>query len=273
MRRTPPRFFCWSKLAPCLGALPLLLLSVAGAEVAPSADVDYARDVQPILARHCYGCHGPEKQKAGLRLDDRAGALAGGDSGKVIIPGRSAESVLWHNVSGLDPDAVMPPEGEGDRLTSAELATLRAWIDGGVKWPDEYAKPAARKVNHWAFRAPQLPLPPSVRQRDWVRSPIDAFVLARLEAEGIAPSPEADRGTLIRRLALDLTGLPPTAAETRAFLRDERPDAYERVVDRLLASPHFGERWGRHWLDLARYADSDGYEKDSPRPYAYLFRD
>lgn len=272
MRRTPPSFPCWSWLAPCFGALPLLL-TVAGAEAATVGGVDYARDVQPILARHCYGCHGPEKQKAGLRLDDRAGALAGGDSGKVIIPGKSAESVLWHNVSGLDPDAVMPPEGEGDRLTSAELATLRAWIDGGVNWPDDQAKPAARKVNHWAFRAPQLPVPPRVRQRDWARSPIDAFVLARLEAEGIEPSPEADRGTLIRRLALDLTGLPPTAAETRAFLQDERPDAYERVVDRLLASPHFGERWGRHWLDLARYADSDGYEKDSPRPYAYLFRD
>ena len=236
-----------------------------------SGPVDYAQDIQPILSRHCYSCHGAEKQKSGLRLDRKADALAGGDTGKVILPGRSAESILIHNVAGLDPDMLMPPEDE--RLTADEIAKLRAWIDAGAVWPEDANPSASRATNHWSFQPLQPVVLPKVRNEAWPRNPIDAFVLAGLEQENIAPSPEADRVTLLRRLNLDLLGLPPTREEVTAFVNDARPDSYERVVDRLLASPHFGERWGRRWLDLARYADSDGYEKDSARPYAYLFRD
>ena len=246
-------------------------LDLAKLPAASVEPVDYAKDIQPILAKHCYSCHGAEKQKSGLRLDRKSDALAGGDTGKVIFPGRSAESILIHNVAGLDPEMIMPPEDE--RLTTVEIAKLRAWIDQGAVWPDDAATPASRATNHWAFKPPQRAMLPAVKDQRWVRNPIDAFVAARLEQEGIAPSPEADRVTLLRRLSLDLLGLPPTPQEVTAFVQDTAPDAYERVVDRLLASPHYGERWGRHWLDLARYADSDGYEKDSPRPYAYLFRD
>ena len=238
----------------------------------PAAGViDYARDVQPILSQHCYSCHGAEKQKSGLRLDRKVDALAGGDTGKVILPGRSAESVLIHYVAGLDPEMVMPPEDE--RLSASAIGKLRAWIDAGAPWPDDAPVAATRATNHWSFKAPQEVNVPAVQNQRWVRNPVDAFVLERLEREGIAPSPEADRVTLLRRLSLDLIGLPPTRQEVADFVNDARADAYERVVDRLLGSPHFGERWGRRWLDLARYADSDGYEKDSPRPYAYLFRD
>jgi mono/diheme cytochrome c family protein len=233
--------------------------------------VDYAKDIQPLLSKHCYSCHGAEKQKSGLRLDRKAEALAGGDAGKVILPGKSAESSLIHNVAGLDPEMIMPPEDE--RLSASDIAKLRAWIDGGAIWPDDADAAASRVSNHWAFKAPKLPSIPSLANPKGVRNPIDAFVRARLEKEKVTPAPEADRVTLIRRLNLDLLGLPPAPHEVAAFVADSRPDAYEQLVDRLLASPHFGERWGRRWLDLARYADSDGYEKDSPRPYAYLFRD
>ena len=233
--------------------------------------VDYAKDIQPILAKNCYACHGAEKQKSGLRLDRKADALLGGDSGKIILPGKSAESILIHNVAGLDPDTIMPPEDE--RLTAAEIGKLRAWIDAGAVWPDDAPASAGKDARHWAFKPAERASVPRVKDKTWIRNPIDAFVLARLEKEKIAPSPEADRPALLRRLSLDLLGLLPTPEEAVAFANDTRPDTYERVVDRLLASPHFGERWGRHWLDLARYADSDGYEADRPRPYAYLFRD
>ncbi len=196
--------------------------------------------------------------------------MAGGDSGRAIEPGKAAESLLIEYVSGAA-DTVMPPEGEGDRLAPEQVGLLRAWIDQGAPWPDDGAP--ASGTDHWAFRPVARPEVPSLKERSGVRNPIDAFIRARLEAEHVAPSPEADRPTLIRRLSLDLLGLPPSPAEVEAFINDEHPDAYERLVDRLLASPHFGERWGRHWLDLARYADSDGYEKDSPRPNAWRYRD
>ncbi len=241
---------------------------------ASSTRVDFVRDVQPILAKNCLSCHGPSKRQGGLRLDEKTRAFAGGDSGPAFEPGMSGESLLIEYVAGLDPDTVMPPKG--DRLTPGEVGVLRGWIDQGASWPDgatlapaSAAKPGG---DHWAFRAPSRPNLPAVRGQAWVRNPIDAFVLAGLEANGVEPSPEADRATVIRRLSLDLLGLPPSPTEVRAFLQDSHPDAYERLVDRLLASPHYGERWGRHWLDLARYADSDGYEKDSPRPHAWRYR-
>ncbi len=233
--------------------------------------VEFAKDIRPIFADNCYKCHGPEKHKNGLRLDSKTDALAGGDSGKAILPGKSTESRLIHYVAGLDPEKVMPPKG--DRLTAEQIGRLRAWIDAGAAWPEEAGVAVVKTTDHWAFKAPVRTTPPKVKNTRWVRNPVDNFVLARLEKEKIKPSPEADRITLIRRLSLDLLGLPPTPEQVEAFARDPQPEAYEKLVDSLLASPHFGERWGRHWLDLARYADSDGYEKDLARPYAYLFRD
>ena len=215
--------------------------------------IDYNREIRPLLSDKCFQCHGPDEgtRKARLRLDTREGALA---KRGVIVPGDAAASRLIARITSSDPDQVMPPPSTGHRLTEAQVESVRRWIDEG-----------ATMETHWAYLAPRRPKVPVVRHAGWVRNPIDAFVLARLEAEGMAPSPEAERLTLLRRVSLDLTGLLPTPAEADAFLADRAPDAYERAVDRLLASPHFGERWARPWLDLARYADSHGYEKDRPR--------
>lgn len=261
------------KAAVLSGFLWVAILSAAAADLPPPASrpVDFKGDVQALFAERCYSCHSVEKQKGGLRLDRKADALAGGDSGKVILPGKSAESVLIHNVAGLDPDNQMPPKGKGEPLTAGQIGLLRAWIDAGAPWPDELVD--AAKPQHWAFQKPQRPSLPSVKKVAWARNSIDYFILARHEREKVLPSPEADRAPLIRRLSLDLIGLPPTPEQVRAFVANSNPDAYEALVDELLASPHFGERSGRHWLDLARYADSDGYEKDGVRPYAWLYRD
>jgi hypothetical protein len=237
--------------------------------------VEFASDIQPIFKARCLSCHGPEKHQGGLRLDIKELAVRGGGSGRAFEPGRSAESLLVSYVAGADPEIIMPPKGE--RLTAEQVGLLRAWIDQGANWPDEAGRDGADRgkpgSNHWAFRPIGRPAIPPVKNTTWVRNSIDAFVLANLESKGIAPSPEADRPTLIRRLTLDVLGLPPTPEEVSAFSGDQALGAVERLVDRLLASPHFGERWGRHWLDLARYADSDGYEKDSSRPNAWRYRD
>jgi hypothetical protein len=245
-------------------------------QLPPAANrtIDFAKDIQPIFARSCVSCHGPDKQRGELRLDDGAAAMKGGNSGPVIKPGDAKGSRLLLLVAGLDPELKMPPEKQKP-LTAEEVGLLRAWIEQGAKWPKGVGAAAAQtaKSQHWSFQPIRRPAVPAVKNAAWVRNPIDQFILARLEQEGIAPSPEADRATLIRRLSLDLLGLPPSPQEVDAFIRDTRPDAYERLVDRLLGSPHYGERWGRHWLDLARYADSDGFEKDTGRPYAYRWRD
>ena len=226
--------------------------------------VDFASQVQPLFAQRCYACHGGAKHEGGLRLDIRAKAMAGGDSGPAILTAKSAQSRIIHYVAGLDEDVVMPPEGEGERLTTAQVSLLRAWIDQGAHWPDELAGEKAKPA-HWAYQPPKRPQLPLVKRAAWPRNEIDRFVLARLEQEGLAPSGEADRYTLIRRASIDLIGLPPTVAEVDAFVADTRPDAYERMIERLLASPHYGERWARPWLDMARYADTNGYEKDQVR--------
>jgi hypothetical protein len=227
--------------------------------------VDYLRDVKPILAARCSACHGPDKQRSGLRLDTAAAVLKGGNSGPAVVPGKSGSSRLIQAVTGAADVPAMPPKGP--RLAAAEVERLRAWIDQGARAPagEAAAISMAGRKKHWAFQPPVRPSEPAVRNTAWVRNPIDRFILARLEKEGVAPSPEADRITLIRRLSLDLLGLPPTPREVDAFVHDDEPAAYERLVDRLLASPHYGERWGRHWLDLARYADSNGYSIDAPR--------
>ncbi|HLK65950.1 MAG TPA: PSD1 and planctomycete cytochrome C domain-containing protein [Bryobacteraceae bacterium] len=231
--------------------------------------IDFVRDIQPIFSASCYACHGPQLQSGGFRLDTRAAALAGGKSGKAIEPGASAHSLLLKRIAG---DAGLPrmPLG-GQPLSSDRIELIRQWIDGGAPWP-ETTTAAAPAKRHWAFIAPVRPAVPRPSSADWVRTPIDAFVLARLDRENLHPSSEADRATLLRRLSLDLIGLPPTPVELDAFLADQSPNAYEKQVDRLLASPHYGERWGRIWLDAARYADSNGYEKDAPR-FVWYYRD
>ena len=225
--------------------------------------VVYARDIEPLLSRRCYMCHGPQQQMSGLRLDRKDAAL------KVIQPGNSAASRLIRMVSGAE-KKVMPPMGA--RLTPAEIGLLRAWIDQGLDWPATVQTAKAPASTLWSLQPIAHPNPPAVRDRAWPRNPIDSFILARLDSEGIAPSPEASKATLIRRASLDITGLLPTPEDVDAFLHDNRPDAYERLVDRLLDSPHYGEKWARYWLDLARYADSDGYEKDRSRPWAWRYR-
>jgi hypothetical protein len=233
----------------------------------PSAktDVDFVRDVRPLLESRCWKCHGQTKHESGLSLHRREAAFAGGDSGKEFEPGKSAESRLIRYVSGLDSETVMPPDGEGERLSANQVGLLRAWIDQGAKWPPEADAIASAASTHWAYKKPERPALPKVKNASWPRNEIDWFVLARLEKDGLAPQPEVDRARLIRRVSLDLTGLPPTIEEVDVFLADKSPDAYEKIVDRLLSSPHYGERWARPWLDLARYADTNGYEKDSRR--------
>jgi hypothetical protein len=226
--------------------------------------VDYLRDVKPLLAKNCYGCHGAKLQKSGLRLDTAVAIIKGGKNGLVIVPGKSRESRLIEAVEGNSGGERMPLKKTP--LTSAQIAILKSWIDAGARGPAA-EKPDDGKsgAGHWAFTAPVRPPIPVVKNSQWLRNPIDAFILARLEEAGLAPSGEADRVTLMRRLSLDLLGLPPTIEEVDAYLADQQPGAYERLVDRLLGSPHYGERWGRHWLDVARYADSNGYSIDGPR--------
>jgi mono/diheme cytochrome c family protein len=226
------------------------------------APVDYARDVKPLLATHCYKCHGATQQKNGLRLDTAASALNGGDHGAAIQPGNSAASLLIQAVKGTHSEITRMPY-KRPPLDDAQVGTLAAWIDAGAVAPE---KEVPESTRHWSFIPPVRPSVPEIRgPQSEVRTAIDAFIFSRLEEEKILAAPEADRVTLIRRLSLDLTGLPPTPEEVNAFLSDSRADAYERVVEWLLASPHYGERWGRHWLDVARYADSNGYSIDAPR--------
>ncbi|MBM3880025.1 MAG: DUF1553 domain-containing protein [Verrucomicrobia bacterium] len=228
------------------------------AEVRVEAAVDFARDIAPIFVKRCTECHGPDTQRSGLRLDQRAGVFRPDRPEQtILVPGDAAASELWRRVTTRDPDDVMPPKGE--RLRPEQIEALRAWIDAGAEWPEDDPS------RHWAFVPPTRPALPAVEQAAWTRNPVDRFILVRLEQEGLAPSPEADRATLIRRLSLDLTGLPPSWAEVETFLRDSGPGAYERVVDRLMASPHYGEHLARWWLDLARYADSNGYQVDLAR--------
>jgi cytochrome c553 len=230
----------------------------------------FAEQVRPIFAARCYSCHGPDVQQNGLRLDSLAAILKGSESGKVVTAGRSQDSRLVRRL--LAQERPQMPYG-GPPLSGAEVATIRRWIDAGAPGPDSTTPIAAGKpLRHWAYVKPVNPPLPQVADAAWCRNPIDRFVLAKLEREGLKPSPEAPKSTLLRRVYLDLTGLPPSPQEVDEFVADESPNAYEKVVDRLLASPHYGERWARPWLDLARYADSNGYEKDSLRT-AWEYRD
>jgi len=235
-----------------------------------SQPVDFARDIQPIFVKSCQSCHGEKSQQAGLRLDAKALALAGGQSGKAILPGQAGQSPLYQRVAGLGDQARMPMGAKA--LPAEQVDILKRWIEQGANWPDAASTANAAIKKHWAFVVPVKSALPAVKNLAWARSPMDRFILAKLEAEGLKPSGIASKTTLLRRLSLDLTGLPPAIDEIDAFLKDPSPRAYEKQVDRLLASPHYGERWGRHWLDAARYADSDGFEKDKQRS-VWFYRD
>jgi hypothetical protein len=247
----------------------------AGESVAGAGEVDYLRDVKPILTRRCVACHGVLKQKAGLRLDTAARVLRGSDVGPVVVGGSVEESLLIDAVTG-DAGFRMPPEGLGEPVPEADVAVLRAWVAAGAKAPATEPEPADPR-HHWAFRPPVRPHLPTARDasRYWVRNPVDAFLAAGHEARGLTPAPPTDRATLLRRVSVDLTGLAPSPEELRAFLADPSDDAYEKAVDRMLASPRYGERWGRHWLDVWRYSDWDGFgaEVRESQPHIWRWRD
>src|SRR5581483_8536342 len=235
----------------------------------PQQKVDFIRDIQPIFVASCYRCHGNGKASGQLRLDVKTLAMKGGISGAVIIAGDSKASRLMARIEGAGGEQRMPLGGEP--LKPEQIELIRRWIDEGANWPSsespttDYRSPSTQLPKHWAFIAPVRAALPEVKTKAWVRNPIDQFVLAKIERQNLTPSPTADKTTLIRRLSLDLTGLPPTLKEVDEFLADNSPDAEAKLVERLLASPHYGERWGRWWLDAARYADTNGFEKDLPR--------
>ena len=263
------------------GAAILLVGSVAA--VAQTKDVSFSRDIAPVLTAKCIQCHGKAPFMASLNLSTRESALKGGQHGPAIVAGDAAASHLYLRLTGQE-QKQMPL---GGRLTDAEIALFKDWINSGAKWESgmslEAPEPKAVTSNehkftdqqrkYWAFQPVSKPAPPAVQNRAWVRTPIDAFVLAKLEDKKLKPNPPADKITLLRRAYFDLIGLPPSPQDVDAFLADNSPTAFEKVVDRLLASPQYGERWGRHWLDLARYADSAGFKADETRPNMWRYRD
>ncbi|HEX4416049.1 MAG TPA: PSD1 and planctomycete cytochrome C domain-containing protein [Lacipirellulaceae bacterium] len=246
-----------------LFAILALVAAVVGSNRGRAAEtqVSFLKDVNPLLARRCFSCHGPNKHEGGLRLDKADGAVAELDSGShAVVPGKVDESELVARVTATDESERMPPEGKP--LTAAEVEVLKRWIASGGK----YEKP-------WAFVPPERREPPEVNNKDWVENPIDAFVLAKLEENHLEPAPPADRRTLARRACFGVTGLPPTNEQLQAYLNDKSADAWPRLVDSLLASPHFGEQWARHWLDLVRFAETNSFERDGLKPNAWKYRD
>lgn len=255
MIRSPQRF---------LSALLLVGTSFgsAFAQEQESEEVDFGRDVQPILARNCFACHGPDQAEGGLNLTDKDSVLSAElDSGlHAIIAGNTDDSELLRRIGSTDEFERMPPEGKP--LKTEEIDVIRRWVEQGADWEV-----------HWGFRQPQKVEPPTVEDASWIRSPIDRFILARLESAGLSPAKAADRRTLIRRAYFNLTGLPPSPAEVEAFAADPDPQAYEKLVDRLLDSPQYGEKWARHWLDVVRYAETNSFERDGQKPNAWRYRD
>ena len=294
--RRPPcisaKFLHPAQLALVCGALtfgvcsPALADEAAPADSPASASADdlefFEKRVRPLLIARCHECHAADKQKGNLRLDSRAGALAGGDTGPAIVPGKPDESLLVDAIR-YGQTYQMPPKG---RLPEEDVAVLVEWVRRGAPWPteavaavtDNKAAPAtsadfAARAQHWCFQPLSTAPPPTAVNTAWPRGPIDHFILAGLEARGLAPAPAVDKRTWLRRVTYDLIGLPPAPAEIAEFLADESSQAYEKVVDRLLASPHYGERQARHWLDLARFAETYGHEHDYEIPNAYPYRD
>lgn len=251
------------------------------ASATPEAIEFFETKIRPLFAEHCYACHSAaEKVKGGLRLDASHALLKGGDSGAVLEPGNPDASLLIKAVRYTDEDLQMPPKDK--KLPPDQIALLESWVKMGAPMPEDSDAPrlmtevSEARAKHWAFQAVHKPTPPAVKKSKWVRTPVDNFILARLEEQKLKPAAQADRRTLIRRLSYDLTGLPPTPADVEAFVKDRSPDAYEKLVERLLASPHYGERWGRHWLDIARYADTKGYlagGEERRYKFSYTYRD
>lgn len=262
LRSQTPVLFRWMMSFVTLASLLAISTTVQSEPAnspgpAAARKVSFDRDVRPILSNHCWKCHGPDakERKAGLRLDQLDSATKPAESGKIaVVPNKPGESELLHRILSPDADAQMPPASEDKPLSAAQKDILKRWIEQGATFEQ-----------HWSFRPVTRPQLPAVKNRAWPKTPIDHFVLARLESEGLSPSPEADRETLIRRVTLDLTGLPPTIAEIDEFLNDRDPNAYEKVVDRLLKSPHYGERMALDWLDASRFADTNGYHIDNGR--------
>ena len=255
----------------------VLVLGVCGPLTAQTTNnVSFANDVAPLLSRACMKCHGLASPMANLDLKTRAGALKGGQHGPAIVPGNSAASLLYKHVAGQQ----QPQMPLGGKLSAEEIAVLKSWIDSGADWDSSVAlssetAPASAATekkftdaqrNYWAFQKVVKPPVPSVKAKGWVRTPVDAFILAKLEEKSLKPNPPADKVTLLRRAYFDLIGLPPTPDQVQAFVSDKSPQAFEKVVSELLDSPHYGERWGRHWLDLARYADTQDFKADETRP-------
>ena len=258
-----------------MSACLVLAAAAAQADAAPTAEQVrfFESAVRPLLVENCQKCHGTAKQFNGLRLDSREAILRGGDSGPAIVPGKPEESRLIRAVRHTDDEFQMPPDS---KLSERQIADLVRWVEMGAPFPAAAASQPGkphRDPNHWAFQPPAEQPVPRVIDAAWSRSPIDRFILARLEVEGLAPAQPAEKRTLLRRVTFDLTGLPPAPEEIEAFLADERPDACERLVDRLLASPAYGERWARHWLDVARYADSNGLDENVAHGNAWRYRD
>jgi hypothetical protein len=263
-------------------ALILALPPVAAVEVMagddPAAVEFFESKVRPLLVNRCQSCHGGGKAKGGLRLESRALALTGGDTGPAIVPGRPDESLIIDAIKYGD-DIKMPPKS---KLPAEEIAVLTRWVEQGAPWPvgrdstgSGQVKPfnLRERAGHWSLQPVKDPAPPQVKDASWPINPVDQFLLAKLEARGLKPAAEADKRTLIRRITFDLIGLPPKPEEVEAFVLDTSPDSYEKLVERLLASPHYGERWGRHWLDLVRFAETSGHEFDYEIPLAYRYRD
>ena len=270
----------WIRVNACSISFLLALGLGASAEANPAHDKFFEEKVRPLLSEHCFSCHGDSKQKSGLRLDSREGLLKGGKGGVVFVPERPEQSRLLLAVRYTDADLQMPPE---NRLTPQQVEVLEQWVKMGAPWPGNAAlsplgKSKRRTITpddeaFWSFQKVKDVQPPAVEDGGWSRNDVDRFIFAKLAAEGLKPAPEAERRTLIRRLTLDLHGLPPTQQEIDAFVNDPSPGAYDALVDRLLASPRYGERWARQWLDLVRYAESDGYKQDAYRTNSWPYRD
>jgi mono/diheme cytochrome c family protein len=277
----------------CASALGLLVCAASAsaadadkpAPASPEAVQFFESNIRPVLADNCFKCHGPSKQRGGLRLDTRGDALTGGDNGKAVVPGDAENSLLLQAVTHSNPDLKpMPPPPA--KLSSKQIADLTQWVKMGAPWPGQEKTVASASAirrgkfqisdkdrAHWAFQPVQRSAVPVVKNAQWVRNPIDAFILSKLEEKGLRPNPPATKRELIRRVTYDLTGLPPTPQEVEAFAADASPHAYEALVDRLLNSPHYGEQWGRHWLDLVRFAETNSYERDGDKPNAWRYRD
>ena len=276
MVRTPDRTILRGGFV--LAALLVLAITGLPSRATPDDDGSFEAAAR-VLEKRCVKCHGPAKTKGRLLLTTREGLLVGGQGGPAAAPGDPEASRILTAISYENPDLEMPPTG---RISSAEIEAIRTWISEGLPWPEgrtltvpEESHTEAEEIptDRWCYEPLVRPDIPDVGGIDWVSNPIDAFILARLEREGLAPAPRADRATRIRRLTYDLTGLPPTPEEVHAFLTDDAPDAEARLVDRLLASPQYGVRWGRHWLDLVRFAETDSYERDNLKPGAWRYRD